>query len=155
MLSLFFLRVGYISTLSKAKYFVQIYRGNCLLFVLEDDSHTSFLVAGKPFFIGPICLQSELHIVNVEWLFSATFYNTLALFLWGGKWNTGTIAEKLCCICIDLWREFPRENYFKTPLSLCNIEISLLPIHSDSDLGFYSGNSKMTKFQIFPNFGLK
>ena len=40
--------------------------GNCLLFVLEDDSHTSFLVAGKPFFIGPICLQSELHIVNVE-----------------------------------------------------------------------------------------
>ena len=119
MLSLFFLRVGYISTLSKAKYFVQIYRGNCLLFVLEDDSHTSFLVAGKPFFIGPICLQSELHIVNVEWLFSATFYNTLALFLWGGKWNTGTIAEKLCCICIDLWREFPRENYFKTPLKGC------------------------------------
>ena len=36
------------------------------VFVLEDDSHTSFLVAGKPFFIGPICLQSELHIVNVE-----------------------------------------------------------------------------------------
>ena len=24
--------------------------------------------------------------------------------------------------------------------------------HSDSDLGFYRGNSKMTKFQIFPNF---
>ena len=40
--------------------------GKCLVFVLEDDSHTSFLVAGKPFFIGPICLQSELHIVNVE-----------------------------------------------------------------------------------------
>lgn len=33
--------------------------------------------------------------------FSATFYNTSALFLWGGKWNTRYKSRKnLCFVCI-------------------------------------------------------